>query len=320
MNVTAALSAGVLRRRLTARLADAFAREGRAGTAALDVRLLVAHALDIDPARLALCDDQPVDAPTEMLTTALVERRLAGEPVARIVGRSAFFGLEFEIGPDTLVPRSDSEIVVEAALAFVDRVAGRDRPLAVLDLGTGSGALILALLSQLPRANGVAVDIAAGALAVARNNAERLKLDGRTRFVLADWGKALIGGFDIVLANPPYIESGTIAGLQVEVALHDPHLALDGGADGLDAHRAILADLDRMMAPGGRGFVEIGFRQAGVLAQLAESQGFSTTLHRDLGGIERVAELRRSAEGDDAEAEAIGAKMKIGLGNRAPNG
>jgi release factor glutamine methyltransferase len=305
MTVTATLSAGVLRRRLAARLAEAFAREGRAGTVALDARLLVAHALDVDPARLALCDDQPVDAAAEALAAALVERRIAGEPVARIVGRSEFFGLELEIGPDTLVPRADSETVVEAALAFVDRVAGRDRPLAVLDLGTGSGALVLALLSHLPRANGVAVDIAGDALVVARNNAARLALGGRTRFVVGDWGAALAGGFDIVLANPPYVESGAIAGLQVEVALHDPHMALDGGPDGLDAHRAIFADLDRLMAPGGRTFVEIGFGQAGAVTELAEGQGFSMSFHRDLGGIVRVAELSRSGQGDEDRAAAI---------------
>jgi release factor glutamine methyltransferase len=301
MNVTAALSAGVLRRRLTARLAEAFAGEGREGTAALDARLLVAHALGVDPAQLALCDDQPVDAATETLAMALIERRIAGEPVARIVGRSAFFGLEFEIGPDTLVPRPDSETVVGAALACVDRTTGRNRPLAVLDLGTGSGALILALLSHMPRANGVAVDIVGGALAVARNNAARLELEERTLLVVGDWGKALAGGFDIVLANPPYVESGEIAGLQVEVALHDPYMALDGGTDGLDAHRAIIADLDRLLAPDGCAFVEIGFRQASAVAHIAERQGLSMTFRRDLSGIERVAEICRwGAVGESA--------------------
>lgn len=308
MSVVAELSAGLLRRRLAARLADAFHREGREGTAALDARLLVAHALDVDPARLALCDDQSVDAPTERLATALIDRRIAGEPVARIVGHSAFYGLELEIGADTLVPRPDSETVVEAALAFTDRDGGRQRPLAVLDLGTGSGALILALLSQLPLARGVAVDLAPGALAVAHNNAARLGLARRTRLIIGDWGKALAGGFDIVLANPPYVESAAIAGLQVEVAIHDPHMALDGGADGLDAYRAIFADLDRLLANGGRGFVEIGFGQARSVAQLAERQGFSTTFHRDLGGIERVAELHRTAEGDGADSRGIRAR------------
>lgn len=303
MNVTGAMSAGALRRRFTARLADAFARQQRDGTAALDARLLVAHALGVDPAALALGDDQPIDIASEALAAALIERRIAGEPVQRIVGRSAFFGLEFEIGQDTLVPRPDSETVVEAALAFVDRIAGRDHPLALLDLGTGSGVLLLALLSQLPRARGVAVDIVPGALAIARNNALLLDLADRTEFVLGDWGSALAGGFDIVLANPPYIESARIAGLQVEVAIHDPHIALDGGVDGLDPLRAILVDLDRLMVPGGRGFIEIGWGQAGTVTALGESHGFSTVFHRDLGGIERVVEFRRSSEDGEGNAQ-----------------
>jgi len=296
MSVTAAISAGALRRRLAARLAGAFARQQRDGTAALDARLLVAHALRIDPAALALRDDKPVDAAAEALAAALIERRIAGEPVQRIVGRSAFFGLEFEIGPDTLVPRPDSETLVEAALAFVDNTGARDRPLAILDLGTGCGVLLLALLSQLPQAQGVAVDIVPDALAVARNNAVLLGLADRTWFVVGDWGRALAGGFDVVLANPPYIESATIGGLQVEVATHDPYIALDGGADGLNAHRAILGDLGRLMAQGGRGFVEIGQGQAGAVAVLGECQGFLAAFHRDLGGIERVAEFHRAVE------------------------
>lgn len=316
MTIVAELSTGVLRRRLAARLADAFAREGRNGTAALDARLLLAHALDVDPARLAFCDERSVDAATERLATALVERRIAGEPVARIVGRSAFYGLELEIGPDTLVPRPDSETVVEAALAFVDRDGGRDCPVALVDLGTGSGALILALLSQLPRARGVAVDIAPGALAVARNNAARLALADRTQLIVGDWGKALAGGFDIVVANPPYVESGAIARLQVEVALYEPHVALDGGTDGLDAYREIFADLDRLLAPGGRAFVEIGFRQADGVVELARRQGFSAAFHRDLGGVDRVVELGRLAGSGDADA----GETKNGLGNRASSG
>jgi len=305
MSVAAAISAGALRRRLAARLANAFACQQRDGTAALDARLLVAHALGIDPAALALGDDQPVDAATDALASALIERRIAGEPVQRLVGHSAFFGLEFEIGPDTLVPRPDSETLVEAAFGFVESTVGRGSPIAVLDLGTGCGVLLLALLAQLPRARGVAVDVAPGALAVARKNAVRLGLADRAQFALGDWGSALAGGFDVVLANPPYVESEMIARLQVEVAIHDPHIALDGGADGLDAHRAILADLDRLMERGGRGFVEVGRGQAAKVAALAEREGFSTIFHRDLGGVERIAEFRRLATDVDADADAL---------------
>lgn len=299
-------TAGNLRRRLAGKLAAEFARTGRDGTAMLDARLLVAHVLGVDPARLALDDGAPVDAKAEVEATALIERRIAGEPVARIVGRSAFFGLEFAVGADTLVPRPDSETVVEAALAFAEDRDGRQRPPTILDLGTGSGILLLTLLSRLPLATGVGVDIAPGALSVARENAAALGLSDRLQFVLGDWGSALTGGFDIVVANPPYIESAVIADLQVEVARHDPHIALDGGVDGLEAVRAILVDLDRLLAGAGRGFIEIGFDQAAAVAALAEAHGFYATFHRDLGEIERVAELRRKSGGSIGEMPNIG--------------
>lgn len=237
MNVAAVTSAGQLRRQFAARLANVFASEGREGTAALDARLLLAHALEVDATRLALCDDDPVDPRTEALATALIDRRIAGEPVARIVGKSAFWGMEFDIDAQTLVPRPDSETLVEAALAFVDRRGWRERTLDLLDLGTGSGILLLALLSELPGATGIATDVEPGAILVAHRNAMRLNLADRAMFAVGNWGDALCGGFDLVLANPPYIESAQIGGLQVEVARHDPHMALDGGADGLDAIR-----------------------------------------------------------------------------------
>jgi release factor glutamine methyltransferase len=296
VSVTEAVSAGILRRRMAGQLARAFERQGREGTAALDARLLLAHVLKIDAAELALRDDQPIDAGIQAMAEALVEKRIAGLPVARLVGRCEFFGMEFEIGPDTLVPRPDSETLVEAALAFCRERPVSQPPPTVADLGTGSGILVLALLKELPGARGVGVDIAAGALEVARGNAVRLGLGERVRFVLGDWGSALTGDFDVILANPPYIESDAIAGLQVEVALHDPHIALDGGTDGLAAYRAILADLDRLLAPDGRAFMEIGFDQAYAIAELARSHGFASAFHRDLGGIERVAELRRLTE------------------------
>lgn len=315
MTVIEAMSAGVLRRRMAGRLARAFQRQGRNGTAALDARLLLAHALEIDAARLAFRDDQPIDAGIQAMAEELVEKRIAGLPVARLVGRCAFYGMEFDIGPDTLVPRPDSETVVEAALAFCRERPVSQAPPTVADLGTGSGILVLALLAELPQVRGVGVDISVGALGVARGNAVRLGLGERVRFVLGDWGRALTGNFDVVLANPPYIESGAITGLQVEVALHDPHIALDGGPDGLAAYRAIFADLDRLLAPDGRAFMEIGFGQSSAIAELARSQGFTSAFHRDLGDIERVAELKRLTEvcsPDEAN--------KNGLGNSAASG
>lgn len=319
MNVAAVTSAGQLRRQFAARLANVFASEGREGTAALDARLLLAHALEVDATRLALCDDDPVDPRTEALATALIDRRIAGEPVARIVGKSAFWGMEFDIGAQTLVPRPDSETLVEAALAFVDRRGWRERTLDLLDLGTGSGILLLALLSELPGATGIATDVEPGAILVAHRNAMRLNLADRAMFAVGNWGDALCGGFDLVLANPPYIESAQIGGLQVEVARHDPHMALDGGADGLDAIRAIFSDLDRLLARNGHGFVEIGRGQTCHVVKMAENKGFSTLLHRDLGGIERIVEVWRLTESRE-NRRSCSDRLKNGLGNSGRSG
>lgn len=294
MTVAVANRIGALRRNLAAVLKAGFAAEHRSATPALDARLLVAEAIGIDATGLALHDDQPVDEAAEARAIAFVERRLAGEPVARIIARQAFWGLELEIGPDTLVPRPDTETLVEAALGFIDSDGRRDEALALLDIGTGSGAILLALLSELPKAEGIATDRVANALTIARGNARRLGLAKRAGFVAGNWAEAVGGPFDLVLANPPYIESETIAGLQIEVRNHDPHVALDGGADGLDAYRAILADLDRLMARRGRGFLEVGFDQGKKVADLAEEHGFSTRFHRDLGGIDRVIEMFRT--------------------------
>jgi release factor glutamine methyltransferase len=316
VTVTTTEPVGKLRRRLAKKLAAEFSRTGRQATAMLDARLLVAHALGVDPARLALEDSEPVDAAAEACATALIERRIAGEPVARIVGRTEFFGLEFAVGPETLVPRPDSETVVEVALAFAGKDGNRHRPLSILDLGTGSGILLLSLLSHLPHATGVAVDMAPGALSVARENAAALGLTERLHLVLGNWGSALTGGFDIVVANPPYIDTGTIRHLQVEVARHDPYIALDGGQDGLDCFRAILSDLDRLLADHGRGFVEIGLAQADAFETIAQDSGFHATFHRDLGEIERVAELQRKSDAYVVGRPDFGA-AKNSLGNQA---
>ena len=284
---------GALRRTLAGMLKTSFAIEGRQGTAALDARLLLADAIGVEAAGLALRDDEPVDAVAQARVIASVERRLAGEPVARIIGRQEFWGLELEIRPDVLVPRPDTETLVEAALARLDSDGRRDDPLELLDLGTGSGAILLALLTELPTAMGTATDCAVGALLIARGNARRLGLANRVRFVVGDWAAAIGGQFNFILANPPYIESGAIANLQIEVRKYDPRIALDGGTDGLDSYRTILTDLDRLLAKGGRCFLEIGFGQAGLLAELAGKYDFSTGFHRDLGGIARVMEIGR---------------------------
>ena len=280
-----AVTVASLRREIAAALA------ATSPTAALDARLIVAHALGWTPNDLLLRDGDDVSSDAALNARALARRRTAGEPVARIVGEREFYGLAFSLSPETLVPRPDTETVVDAVLAAVDRVAA----VAILDLGTGSGAILLALLSQLPNATGVGIDLSEGALATARRNAERLRLAQRSLFTAGDWSRGIDRRFDVVVANPPYIETQSIAGLPVDVRDHDPHLALDGGADGLVAIRAILADLDRVLAEDGAAFVEVGFDQAAAMRRLAAENGFACGFRRDIAGVERVAVVSRQS-------------------------
>jgi release factor glutamine methyltransferase len=279
-----------LRRAIARDLADA------TRTPALDARLLVALALGVAPNDVILRDEERAPAEVAARARALARRRADGEPVARIAGEKEFYGLTFRLGPATLVPRPDSETLVDAALAFVDGrdgAGGRDAALRLLDLGTGSGALLLALLHHLPRATGLGIDVAPDAVTVARDNATRLGLAGRAAIAVGDWLAGIAGPFDLVVSNPPYIESGAIAALAVDVKAHDPHVALDGGADGLAAIRPIIAGLDRVLAPDGAAFIEIGAGQAEAVAAIAGPKRFAARFHRDLAGIERVAEITR---------------------------
>jgi release factor glutamine methyltransferase len=287
------LTYGALRRRVTRQLQEAFAVDGRIGTAALDARLIVAFAAERDPNSIAIFDALSVPPEAEAKVAGYVERRIAGEPVARILGEKEFWGLTFKLSRDTLVPRPDSETVVAAALGAVDQTGGRDRALRVLDLGTGTGALLIALLSELPKASGVGTDLAAGAVDTAKANAERLGVADRARFLQGNWADGLEGGFDLVVSNPPYVVSAEIERLPVEVWAFDPYLALDGGADGLAAYKAILSDMPRLLADSGRGFLEVGAGQATAVQDLASEAGFDSLTHADLAGIERVVELRR---------------------------
>lgn len=285
-------TAGAFRRRTTRRLREAFAAEGRDGTAELDARLLIAHALGCDPGAVVLIDDSRVATADAARAEGLIGRRIAGEPVARIIGEKEFWSLSLSLSPETLVPRPDTETVVEAALATLDGEGRRQAPLRLLDLGTGSGAILLALLSELPRASGVGIDRAFGAVLTARRNAERLGYGARAGFAVGDWSGAIAGRFDVVVANPPYIASAEIGGLALEVRGHDPHLALDGGADGLGCHRAILGDLGRVLAPGGHGFIEIGAGQADAVLVMAAGRGYAARTFADLAGTARVVALR----------------------------
>jgi release factor glutamine methyltransferase len=272
-------------------LAEKF-RSAGLDTPNLDARILIGHALGLDHAALTAGAGRTLDSAAMHEIEALAARRIAGEPVARITGVKEFWGLPLRVTAATLVPRPDTETLVEAALAAVDRGGSRKRTLRIADLGTGSGALLLALLTELPNAFGTATDISAAALATARDNARGLRLDTRARFVACDFGAALKGGFDLVVVNPPYIASGDIAGLPPEVR-HDPRLALDGGADGLACYRALISDARRLMAPTGHIVVELGIGQETAVAALFKAAGLETLpAHADLSGIARALPAR----------------------------
>ncbi len=213
-------------------------------------------------------------------------RRIAGTPVSRLIGRREFWSLTFKIGPATLDPRPDSETLVETVLAELK--PRKDQPLRLLDLGTGSGCLLLALLSELKQARGIGVDIAPTALRVAAENATSLGLADRAEFRTGDWTRGLSGSFDVILSNPPYIARDDIEFLDAEV-LCDPIRALDGGPDGLDAYRRILAEAPALLAPGGLMALEIGWDQAEALTGLiGASGGRVRRLVQDLAGLDRV--------------------------------
>ncbi len=290
--MTAALAPGVAVTAARRQLAESLRKQG-VESADLDARLLIGHALGLDHTALAAAAGRML-APAEMnAIDRLAARRLNGEPVARILGHKEFWGLPLAVSAATLLPRPDSETLVEAALASIDASGGRTRALRLADLGTGSGALLLALLSEFPQASGVGTDLCPAALAVARHNADALDLAGRAFFVACDFGAALQGSFDLVVCNPPYVRTGEIAALAAEVREHDPRLALDGGADGLDGYRAIADDARRLLWPDGRLVVELGAGQAAAVTDLFTRAGLGVAPPlRDVAGIARALTVR----------------------------
>lgn len=258
----------------------------------LDARLLVAEVLGLVPPALSSRPDLPLDSAQAVRLEAMVARREGREPVSRILGRRGFWTLDLALGPETLDPRPDSETVIDAVLAALpDRRAA----LRLLDFGTGSGCLLLALLSELPSATGLGVDRSMAALDVARANAQAMGLGERAAFLQSDWGAALDGSFDVIVANPPYIPAGKIAGLEPEVAQFDPRLALDGGEDGLDCYRTLVPDIARLLASGGLAVLEVGQGQVPDVEALLIAAGLETRpARRDLGGVERCVIARRS--------------------------
>lgn len=257
-------------------------------SAELDARILVGCALRLDRAALAGAESRRLDRDEEAAIAALAQRRLAREPVARIVGWKEFWSLLLLVDASTLVPRPETETVVEAALAAIDAVGPRARPLRIADLGTGSGAILLALLSELPNASGVGTDVSIATLSAARKNARRLGLE-RAQFLACDITAALRGPFDVIVSNPPYIASHEIAALAPEVRDYDPRNALDGGTDGLDFYRSLAAAAPALLAPGGALIVELGAGQSQAVAALFAAGGLvMLPPHADLSGIPRA--------------------------------
>ena len=283
-----ALTAGAGRSATLAALGKALAGPD-AGEGPRVARILFAGVLSLDLVQIIASPEAPLSGEERTRLRAAAGRCLAGEPPGRVLGRRAFWGMEFRLGPDTLEPRPDTETLVETALARLGpQKAGN--PLQILDLGTGTGCILIALLSELPGAFGVGVDLAPGAAAIARDNALANGVGERSGFMAGDWTEAIATGlFDLVVSNPPYIESHALAGLDAGVRLHDPVLALDGGPDGLAPYRLLAPQAMRLLRPGGVAAFEVGAGQAADVAALMRVAGFATTqVAADLAGVMRV--------------------------------
>lgn len=260
----------------------------------LEARLLLAHALGTTTDALLRDTRAPVPAEAAARFGTLLRRRMAHEPVAHLLGTRGFWTLDLAVSPATLIPRPDSETLIEAAL---DLFRERRAPGRILDLGTGTGCLLLAALSEFPGAFGVGVDRSAEAAALAARNARANGLADRAAFLVGDWADALSGCFDLILCNPPYIESAVIAGLDPEVAQFEPRSALDGGADGLDNYRRVTEALPALLAPEGVAILELGIGQARAVGSLAGDAGLAVLGTRsDLGGVERALLLGPSGK------------------------
>jgi len=274
-------------------LDSAAARLARAGieNPRLEARILVGHVLGVAPPAALLAPERKLGADEWAAFRAALDARCERRPIAQITGRREFWSLDFAVTEATLVPRPDSETVVEAALEALPDTAA---PARVLDLGTGTGCLLLAVLSERPAATGLGIDIDPKAVKVAECNARRLGLAGRAAFAVGEWGGGLDQRYELILSNPPYIPTPEIETLEPEVAAFEPRRALDGGADGLDAYRAMAVDLARLLAPGGRAVLEIGAGQAeSVATTMAKQMLEIEAIRRDLSGLERCLVLRR---------------------------
>lgn len=257
------------------------------GTPELDARRLAEIAFGLDALHLVSEERQPAEPVLLAALEALALRRLAGEPVARIAGRKEFYGLSFHLNAETLVPRPETEQLVDLALAFLKGKPGAK----ILDLGTGTGAIPIAILANNADVTAVAADLSADALVAARTNGALHSVGERLETRQGAWFEPIAEGerFDIIISNPPYIETDVIAGLARDVRDHDPMLALDGGADGLDAYRVIVGGAANHLAPGGALMVEIGSGQGASVAHLFTSAGLlAPVVEKDMAGLDRV--------------------------------
>jgi len=265
--------------------AQARLKTGRIDSPAIDARLLLEAATGAGRVDILTDPYRAVTPEQAAALDAMVERRLRREPVSRILGRKGFWKILLTVTPDVLSPRPDTETLLDVVL----KAKGEREAFTACDLGTGSGAILLALLAERPAAKGVGTDVSSEALAVARENAANLDLNGRATFIRTDWAAGFAdASFDVVLSNPPYIPSGDIPGLDPEVRDHDPHLALDGGADGLDAYRALAPEIARILKPDGLYAVEIGWDQGEAVSALFTAAGLEAKVVKDLADRDRV--------------------------------
>lgn len=269
--------------------AVAILKESGIDTPAADARLLVQHALGTSHENLLMQGSRDVSTDEQELLDSLLQRRLNREPVSRIVGQRAFWKGDFIVTPDTLDPRADSETLIEAALTHV-QPGNSDGPLRVLDLGTGTGCLLISLLHEWPQATGVGLDISAAAAEVARANTAQLNAPDRAVIIASDWqAYRAETAFDVVISNPPYIAPEEAETLEPEVRDFDPHIALFAGGQGLDAYRSILSNIDVWLKPGGWLLLETGYQQAEKVAQIVTAAGLAVVeIRADLGGHPRV--------------------------------
>ncbi len=282
--------------RVSSTLSDALAVASRrlalAGIEAArqDALILLSHVTGLTRAQLVTEGETSLSAPMQTEYERLLARRANREPVSHLLGWREFWSLPFVVSSAVLDPRPDSETLIQAAL---DHCPGIDTDYSVLDLGTGSGCLLLTLLSERPKATGIGLDISGEALRIAAQNADQLGLASRAQFLLGDWGASINGLFDIIVCNPPYVAEAEISDLEPEVAEFEPRIALDGGGDGLSAYRCLLPEIQRRLAPSGFSVVEIGADQGDAVRRMMEDCGLVLVeVRQDLAGIDRCIVCR----------------------------